>query len=253
MIEFALKYIPRPWLIRLSSIMRLVGPIIYSGNKFTDPIDGRNYRKFLPYGYAGRIRKNAMGPGTNSLERHRLIYLYLKTETNFFSEKIKLLHIAPEQCFYFKFKKLHNLDVTFADIESPLADLHFDLHEIPINNNEYDVVFCNHVLEHVDNDITCLKEIYRVMKKGGWGIFQVPFVSGIKKTREDPSIKDPIERERLFLQYDHVRLYGEDYQERLESIGFRVKCTILGQKLPEEEVLRFAIPKNEPLYICFKD
>ncbi len=253
MIELALKYIPRPWLIRLSMVMRVIGPIIYSGNNFTDPIDGRSYRKFLPYGYSGRIRNNAMSPGTNSLERHRLLYLYLKISTKFFTKKLKVLHIAPEQCFYYRFKQLNNLEVISGDIESPLADIHFDLHQIPLKENTFDVIFCNHVLEHVNNDITCLNELYRVMKPGGWGIFQVPFVRGTKKTIEDPSITDPAERERRFLQYDHVRLYGEDYPERLESIGFRVETVILGRTLPEKDVKRFGIPKNEPLFVCHKD
>lgn len=253
MIELALKYIPRPWLIRLSAVMRIIGPIIYWGNKFTDPIDGRSYRKFLPYGYGGRIRNNAMSPGTNSLERHRLLYLYLKISTNFFTKQLKVLHIAPEQCFHYRFKQLSNLEVTSGDIESPLADLHFDLHQIPLDENKFDVIFCNHVLEHVNNDITCLNELYRVMKPGGWGIFQVPFVNGIKKTIEDPSITDPEERERKFLQYDHVRLYGEDYPERLESVGFRVETVILGKTLEQRDVNRYGIPEVEPLFICHKD
>ncbi|CAI8375952.1 MAG: Ubiquinone biosynthesis O-methyltransferase [Owenweeksia sp. TMED14] len=253
MIELALKLIPRPWLIRISSIMRIVGPVIYFGSNFTDPIDNRKYRKFLPYGYGGRIRKNAMSPGTNSLERHRLLYLYLQRFTDFFTAPHHLLHIAPEQCFHYRFKKLPNLKVTSGDIESPLADMHFDLHSIPLNDNSFDIIFCNHVLEHVKDDLKCLSELHRVMKPGGWGIFQVPFVDGIKKTDEDPSIEDPAERERRFLQYDHVRLYGEDYPERLESIGFRVETIILGRSLSTEEVIRYSLPKNEPLYICHKD
>ena len=115
------------------------------------------------------------------------------------------------------------------------------------------MIFCNHVLEHVDNDITCLNELYRVMKPGGWGIFQVPFVSGVKKTIEDSSITDPAERERKFLQYDHVRLYGEDYPIRLKSVGFRVETVILGKTLPQHDINRFGIPKGEPLFICYKD
>ena len=236
----------------MSALVRLLGPILYAGSRFTDPIDGRSYRKFLPYGYGGRLRENALSPGTNSLERHRLLYLYLQRYTDFFEAPLSVLHIAPEQCFHQRFKAQKNLNVLTADIESPLADMHFDLHQIPLEDNRFDVVFCNHVLEHVTDDAQCLRELYRVMKPGGWGIFQVPWVPGIKVTDEDPSITDPAERERRFLQYDHVRLYGADYPERLTAAGFQVEKVELFKTLPKAEVERFRLPADEPLYVCRK-
>ncbi len=252
MIRWALKYIPRPWLIRMSALLRVLGPVLYAGSRFTDPIDGRSYRKFLPYGYGGRIRENALSPGTNSLERHRLLYLYLQRYTDFFSAPLTLLHIAPEQCFLRRFKEQANLQVLTADIESPIADMHFDLHHIPLEDNRFDVIFCNHVLEHVTDDAQCLRELFRVMKPGAWGIFQVPWVPGIEVTDEDPSIMDPAERERRFLQYDHVRLYGSDYPNRLTAAGFVVETVELFLTLPAEEVNRYRLPKDEPLYVCHK-
>ena len=253
MIRWALKYIPRPWLIRMSALVRVLGPVLYAGSRFTDPIDGRSYRKFLPYGYGGRLRENALSPGTNSLERHRLLYLYLQRYTEFFTVPLSVLHIAPEQCFLQRFKAQPNLQVLTADIESPLADMHFDLHQIPLEDNRFDVIFCNHVLEHVTDDVQCLRELYRVMKPGGWGIFQVPWVPGIQVTDEDPSITDPAERERRFLQYDHVRLYGEDYPDRLAAAGFTVEKVELYKTLPQAEVERYRLPSDEPLYVCRKD
>jgi SAM-dependent methyltransferase len=250
MIRWALKYIPRPWLIRMSALVRVLGPLLYVGSRFTDPIDGRSYRKFLPYGYGGRIRENALSPGTNSLERHRLLYLYLQRYTEFFTAPLTVLHIAPEQCFHQRFKTQPNLQVLTADIESPLADMHFDLHQIPLEDNRFDVIFCNHVLE--TDDAQCLRELYRVMKAGGWGIFQVPWVPGIEVTDEDPSITDPAERERRFLQYDHVRLYGEDYPQRLTAAGFTVEKVELFKTLPQDEVERYRLPSDEPLYVCRK-
>ena len=252
MIRWALKYIPRPWLIRMSALVRVLGPLLYVGSRFTDPIDGRSYRKFLPYGYGGRIRENALSPGTNSLERHRLLYLYLQRYTEFFTAPLTVLHIAPEQCFHQRFKTQPNLQVLTADIESPLADMHFDLHQIPLEDNRFDVIFCNHVLEHVTDDAQCLRELYRVMKPGGWGIFQVPWVPGIEVTDEDPSITDPAERERRFLQYDHVRLYGEDYPQRLTAAGFTVEKVELFKTLPQDEVERYRLPSVAPLYVCRK-
>ena len=252
MIRWALRNLPRPWLIRLSYLVQWVAPVLWAGKRFTDPIDGRSYRRFLPYGYGNQIRENALAPGSNSLERHRLLWLYLQRFTNFFERPQHLLHIAPEQCFHGRFKRLSNLTVLTGDIESPLADLHFDLHHIPLEDNRFDVAFCNHVLEHVTDDAQCLRELYRVLKPGGWGIFQVPFVPAQISTDEDPSITDPAERERRFGQYDHVRIYGQDYPERLRAAGFDVECINMDQHLAPENFERYRLPVGEPLYICRK-
>lgn len=252
MIRWALKNLPRPWLIRLSYLVQWVAPVVWAGSRFTDPIDGRSYRRFLPYGYGNQIRENALAPGTNSLERHRLLWLYLQRFTNFFEAPQNVLHIAPEQCFHGRFKRLSNLTVLTGDIESPLADLHFDLHHIPLESDRFDVVFCNHVLEHVTDDAQCLHELHRVLKPGGWGIFQVPFVPTQISTDEDPSITDPQERERRFGQYDHVRIYGQDYPERLRAAGFHVDRIDMDQHLTPEEFDRYRLPKGEPLYVCRK-
>lgn len=252
MIKFALKYIPRPWLIRLSYVVQFFAPVLYGGSRFTDPIDGRSYRKFLPYGYGGNIRENALSPGTNSLERHRLMYLYLKRDTDFFTKPQKVLHVAPEQCFYGRFRKMENLDYTTADLDSPIADISMDLHDIPFEENTFDVVFCNHVLEHVDDDQQCMRELCRILKPGGLAIMQVPWIPDQEMTVEDPSIKDPKERERLFGQYDHVRKYGKDYSDRLEKAGFKVTRVDMNKELSKEEFEKYRLPEGEPLYVCSK-
>lgn len=252
MIKFALKYIPRPWLIRLSYIVQFFAPVLYGGSRFVDPIDGRGYRKFLPYGYGGNIRDNALSPGTNSLERHRLMWLYLKRDTDFFDQPKKVLHVAPEQCFYGRFRKMKNLDYTTADLDSPIADIEIDIHDIPFEENTFDVVFCNHVLEHVDDDQQCMRELCRVLKPGGLAIMQVPWIPEQEVTVEDPSITDPAERERLFGQYDHVRKYGVDYADRLINAGFKVTRVDFSEELPEAEFEKYRLPKGEPLYVCSK-
>ena len=108
------------------------------------------------------------------LERHRLLWLYLKNETDFFTKKIKLLHFAPEQAFYRKFKKLSNIDYDTIDLNSPIAKIKADICDLPFEDNTYDFILCNHVLEHVLDDKKAIKELYRVLKKDGTGIFQVP-------------------------------------------------------------------------------
>ena len=211
-------------------------PLIYQffkGEQFTDPIDGRSYRKFLPYGY-GKQRENALSPGTLSLERHRQMWLYLKNETDFFSSNLKVLHIAPEQDFLRRFKKMKNLDYTSADLFSPIVDVKADILDLPFKDDEFDVVICNHVLEHIEDDTKAMSELFRVMKKGGWGILQVPMKNSLEKTYEDFTITDPKERQKYFGQYDHVRWYGMDYFERLNNVGFETEINYYSQKYSDQ-------------------
>jgi SAM-dependent methyltransferase len=250
-LKFLLNSIPRPMLINLSMVLR---PLIYQffkGNNFTDPIDGRSYRKFLPYGY-GKQRDNALSPGTLSLERHRQMWLYLQNDTDFFTKKYKVLHIAPEQEFLRRFRKMKNLDYTSADLFSPIVDVKADILDLPFEDESYDVIFCNHVLEHIVDDRKAMSELYRVMKKGGWGIFQVPMKNSMENTYEDFSIKDPKERQKHFGQYDHVRWYGMDYFSRLQSVGFQTDANFYSRKFPVHDRQRFGLMENEILPLVFK-
>lgn len=160
-----------------------------------------------------------------------------------------MLHIAPELCYMDRFEKLENLEYITADIESPLAKVKMDIHEIPFDENSFDVIFCNHVLEHVEDDIQAMSEMKRVLKPGGWAIFQIPFFPPIPdQTFEDDTITDPREREKVFGQDDHVRLFGKDYPDRLGSAGFKVIEEKLVFEMESEEVSRFALPADEIIY-----
>ena len=139
--KFLLNSLPRPLLIRLSYIFKLIAPLAYKGNSVYCPVCQKEFRKFLSYGSKTVHRENVLCPYDLTLERHRLMWLFLKT-TDFFQTKgIQVLHVAPEQCFHQKFKKQTNISYTTADLESPIADLHFDLHEIPLDDNSFDVIF----------------------------------------------------------------------------------------------------------------
>jgi SAM-dependent methyltransferase len=182
------------------------------------------------------------------------MWLYLKNESNFFTEQnLDVLHIAPEQCFYGKFKAQKNLNYLTGDLVSPLADIHFDLHQIPLEDNRFDVVFCNHVMEHVDDPIQCMSELFRVMKPGGWAIMQVPQDMSRATTYEDKSIIDPAEREKHFWQKDHVRLFGRDYPQWLEKAGFVVEVYDVQKNFDKQTIDRFRLMKDELLYIARKE
>lgn len=251
--KFLLNKLPRPLLIRLSYLFKKIAPIVYKGNNVECPVCNRSYSKFLSYGSSIAHRENVLCPGDLTLERHRLMWLYLKDHSDFFtSNKLNVLHIAPEQCFHQRFKQQENLNYLTGDLVSPIADLHFDLHQIPLEENRFDVVFCNHVLEHVNDANQCMRELYRVMKPGGWGIMQVPQDFDREITFEDSSITSEEDRERYYWQKDHVRLFGKDYPNWLENAGFNVEVFEKEKFYSTSQIKRFRLQEKEILYIVHK-
>ncbi len=250
-ISIVTRLVPRSYLHHVSHFFLQILGLFYRGNRVEDPISGHTFKSFLPYGRMVS-RPNALSPATLSLERHRLMWLYLQRETPFFSAPLKVLHIAPEYCFLKRFKSMKKLDYTTGDLLSPWADIKMDINAMPFEDNSFDVVFCNHVLEHIPDDVHAMREIYRVMKPGAWAILQVPMNPTAELTDEDVSITDPRERERRFLQADHFRLYGKDYAQRLQLAGFQVEVNDLVLRLSPEERMRFALPEAEMLYIARK-
>ncbi len=253
LIRFILNAIPRPILQRMAGwAVPLLG-LLYVGRGRECPICGTKRRKFLPYGYV-TSRDNALCPNCLSLERHRLLWLWLQRESDLFDRRPRLLHVAPEVCLMRHLRKAykgHEEDYVTADLESPLADLHFDIQHIPLADESFDVVFCNHIMEHVEDDLQAMREIHRVMRRGGWGVILSPVELEREKTFEDDSITDPEERTRIFGQYDHRRVYGCDYADRLREVGFEVEDLDYAAMLTAEERERYALPKDH-LYIVRK-
>ena len=246
-----LNLVPRPLLIRLSYVARPFLTLSLRGSTYQDPIDGKTFKKFLPYGYENQ-RENVLSPSTLSLERHRLLWLYLKSETDFFKAHRKVLHFAPEQAFYKRFRAMKNLDYTTTDLNSPLADVKADICDLPFEDDSYDVIFCNHVLEHIPNDTKAMQELYRILKPSGMAILQIPQDLQRAQTFEDNSITDRKERAAIFGQYDHVRVYGRDYFDKLRTIGFEVLEVDYTAQLDAAEVDKYRLAKGEILPVCFK-
>lgn len=252
LIAILTRFVPRHILQQFThwTILRIA--FLWSGNRFEDPISGKTYRKMLPYGRVNP-RPNALAPHSLSLERHRTVWLYLQKHTDFFSAPLRMLHLAPEYCYLRLFRNMENLDYVTGDLNSPWADHHFDVHAIPFEDNSFDVVMANHLLEHVDDDLAVMKEFHRVMKPGGWGIFQVPIDYKNPRTEEDKSVTDPAERERLYWQRDHVRLFGfEDYPEQLRKAGFEVEVVNVAEEVGAEAAGRFALGEEHNVYFVRK-
>ena len=247
LVGFLLKKIPRTLLQRISKPFFKIISIFYTGNNVECPICRKSFKKFFPYGR--EARDNALCTNCLSLERHRLIYLYLDRETSIFKKNTQLLHIAPEACLINIFKMSDKIKYTTADLDSPLADIKMDIHNMPFDDNCFDFIMCNHVLEHVENDIKALSEIKRVLKKGGRAIVQVPFYHPIPdKTIEDKSITSKADREKIYGQDDHVRKYGKDYKNRLELVGFRVELVNPNHILSKDEIKRYSVIENEDIF-----
>lgn len=210
-----------------------VRKIRYVGNKYNCPVCKSNVRQWKPLGYdlpviiekqiVGGGYRLAMCPVCESSDRIRLLYLFLKNRTNIFSENIKLLHIAPEPSLEFIFKHQDNIDYLTTDMAPEMVMEQMDITNIKYPENNFDAIICNHVLEHINDDLKAMKELYRVLKPGGWVILQVPFSKILEKTFEDLSITTPEDREQFFGQADHVRIYGKDYATRLKQAGFEVE------------------------------
>jgi hypothetical protein len=252
LISFLIRFVPRKYLQLVSGAGLKVLGFFYAGSAVQCPICKHSYSKFLPY---GRInpRDNALCPNCQSLERHRLIWLYLERKTDFLTRKQNVLHVAPEACFMKRFEAVHHDGYITADIESPLAKVKMDIHQMPFPENTFDVVLCNHVLEHVDDDIKAMSEIARVLKPGGYSILQVPFFSPVpEKTVEDRSITDPRQREKEFGQDDHVRKFGKDYPERIGRSGMKAVVSQFSNELLPGEVTKFGITARELLYMGIK-
>ncbi len=253
LIHWLLNRIPRPWLQRFAALGVPILGLRYLGRGVECPVCGVRRRKFLPYGYV-EVRENALCPRCLALERHRLLWLWLVRETELLTERPRLLHIAPEaslmrhlRCHY---RPCPNRYVT-ADLESPLADLHFDVQQIPLEDNYAEVLICNHLLEHVADDRQALSEFFRILQPGGWGVLLSPVDLSRAETFEDDTVTDPAERTRLFGQYDHRRVYGRDYTDRLRTAGFEVEEIDYATTLPEAERRRYALPTDR-LYIVRK-
>ena len=243
--------------------------VYYRGNNYYCPVCNKSYRKFLPGGFdlpvikekeiiGGGYRENNICPGCISTDRDRLVFLYLQQKTDFFQKNNKVLHIAPEPSLYTTFIKLKNLEYIAGTkylegfyYSKKLISL--DITSLRFDDNTFNYIIANHILEHIEDDLLAMREIYRTLKPGGTAILQVPIALKLKNTYENSEITTKKEREEHFGQFDHVRLYGADYKKRLENAGFKVLKIKPGTKeWALNDIERYGLNKNEYLYIALK-
>jgi len=216
-----------------------------AGSKYTCPICEKSFGVFID-------KEHQRCPNCRSRTRQRLECLYLRQHTGIFDdEKCKILHFAPEYGFSKVLKKNSNLDYYSGDIRKGNAMYVIDITDVCFIDKEFDYVICNHVLEHIPDDKKAISEIYRVLKPGGSFVLTVP-MSSSPTTMEQPLESDE-ERTRLYGQFDHVRLYGQDFPERLRNAGFDVDMYNTETLATPEEVMKYLLQENEIIFVARRE
>jgi SAM-dependent methyltransferase len=235
----------------LRRLRRWCASVWYAGRRVHCPCCGGHFRRFKPSGQPAR--NGALCPVCGSLERHRLLWLYIVTRGELLDRELSLLHVAPEPSIRARLSRQPNLHYIGADLDSILADVRLDLCHLPFPAGHFDAVLCNHVLEHVPDDGAALRELYRVLMPGGWACLQAPVNVDLARTAEDPGTYGPQEREQAFGQWDHVRQYGRDYPDRIRAAGFRIEATTLEVQNDPEQAAAHGLMADELLYIGYRD
>ncbi len=227
-----------------TALIHLVRRPLYHGRRIVCPCCGGRFRKLVTHRGAPDVRC----PGCGSMERHRILWLYLQQRTDLLTGRHRVLHMAPESGIQRLLRRLPNLDYVAADLASPLADVHCDVQALPFEDDSFDVVICNHVLEHVPDDRRAMAELARVTRPGGWAVLMCPIARDRTTTLEDPAVTTADERLRVYGQEDHLRLYGADYRERLQRAGFVVTVERFLDELAPEVVERHRLRRRDDVF-----
>jgi SAM-dependent methyltransferase len=217
---------------------------LFVGDNVECPVCGKASRRWISLGL-----DEGMCPRCMSENRHRLIGLYIRNELDIDTRPLTVLHFAAEYCFLRWFRKSRNITYIVADLDPPKGGVKIDVGAIPLETESVDVLICSHVLEHVQEDIKAMRELGRVLRRGGTALIMCPVDYDRETTYEDPSIVSFEGRREAFHQGDHVRIYGADFDERLRSAGFHVEAIRYGQTV-QENASRYGVDTEEIIYVC---
>jgi SAM-dependent methyltransferase len=225
--------------------------LLFLGNNYTCPCCGWRLRAFTHGGSSLRIRPLGYCPRCNSKARHRRWWLFLEQETNLFRDQLRLFHVSPNYCLSRRFSALPNIDYVGVDHNNHRnICIKMNLPATPLPPESFDAIICMHVLEHIPEDRQAIRELYRILKPGGWAGISMP-VRLDQKTYEDPTITSPEERERAFGETVHVRYYGYDVVDRLEEVGFQVRM-YPGKDVDRASRQRYGLRDDENIFFCRK-
>jgi SAM-dependent methyltransferase len=250
--SMARRIVPEAARPRLKTLYRALTWRFYTGDRYRCPCCETTFRRFLDFGRGARggSRSNVRCPRCGSLERERLLWLFLRSRSDLLAAPCRILHIAPEPQLERQLRGLPGVKYVSGDLSSARADVVVDIRSMTFAPGSFDGVICNHVLEHVPEDQQAMREIHRVLSPGGWAILQVPVDQRRAVTDEDPTITDRAVRAVRFGQADHVRVYGRDYAARLTAAGFDVSEESGPSDLTSSDVDRFRLRQGDVIYFC---
>lgn len=206
----------------------------------------------------GGYKQNVRCPNCQSGTRNRLLGLYFSLNREPLNDSDKILHISPNRqlanLLKSKYSDRYEVGAINVDAFREYHPILLDVQNLPMTDSTYGLVICNHVLEHVKEDQSAMKEIYRVLKPGGHAILQVPLAENLEKSIEELTVKSRKERKREHGQEDHLRLYGKDYFERLKNVGFKITRDDprLNNWLTENEMERHGLDLLESVILAIK-
>lgn len=257
--------VPRPARRALRRLVERMSPCLFVGLRYECPFCGGRFRRLLGTGLAlpqlddiiGAGRRAAACPRCRSVDRERLVYVYLEQQTDLLDrgDPIDLLHVAPERNLGPLLRQQSRIRYVAGDLEPEPGAIELDITDLGrFGDHTFDVVLCNHVLEHVPEDGKAMAEIHRVLRPGGWAILQVPISRSRRHTYEDADITAPADRERAFGQRDHVRIYARaDYVDRLRSAGFSVvEHGVADDGTGPDVTERYGLNPEEVVFVCTK-
>lgn len=256
---FARRVVPQAW-------QPWIKRVRWWGLHHRCPVCGSRVRRYLPEGYPFPVlaELDVVGgehwparacPICQANTRSRLLWWYLQSEERILERPLRVLHLAPELCVARRLSAARNVQYCAGDREprryrfaASLCQL--DVGALPYVDARFDLLIANHVLEHVDDDWRVLAEFRRVLRPGGRAVLQVPIARRLAQTREDPALRTPEEREDAYGQWDHVRLYGLDYPQRLEKAGFTLRVIESHAAQGGEFLARWLVNPREQLFVA---
>ena len=240
--------LPQRWLLNAEPFLRKIVSAFFIGSKYECPVCGFHGRKFISV----HNGESKLCPQCGSIERKRLLWLYLRDEIKIESQSnFKILHFSPSSALFRKLKQIKNIEYVPSAFGNPFIKNHFDITSLPLEENYFDLIICYHVLEHVEDDRKAMGELFRVTKNGGTLLTQVPYSEN--GTLEDSAVTNPEERKKLFGQEDHVRYYGKnDFKLRLQNTGFAVEEIVYAKKIGTEKSQLYKLNRDEIIFRCIK-